>query len=80
MTTQDKFLTMYRDLLRMSEDPTYAWAKDEARLDKFLASVRRTVTTLATTWAWDSPLARQAWTLCGMKGVRYSLSKLRALP
>lgn len=73
--TKTQFLNDYRASLLA----TMAWAGEESRLDKFMASVERTIRTEAKLWNHDSPLADKLWRKAGFKG-RVTLKGLRALP
>lgn len=72
--TKEKFLTNYRDEI-MSR---YEWAYDVDKLDRFMASVRRTITTQAKTWNHDGDAVMAAWRSVGGKG-KPTLKGLRAL-
>lgn len=69
------FLAAYRADLWVR----YVWAQDTAKLDRFMASAERTISTKATTWNHDSESVRAAWRRIGGKG-KPSLKALRALP
>lgn len=73
--TRQKFLAEYRFVVLREHE----WAKDEAKLDRFMASVERTISTTAKTWVHDTPTVQRAWRSLGMEG-RASLKALRALP
>lgn len=74
--TKTQFLAEYRAALLAS--PDMQWAQDQAKLDKFMASVETTVRTEANTWNIDSPIARAVWRRLGGQG-RMSYKALRAL-
>ena len=75
MLTQSDFLVAYRaGLLR-----DYPWTADTAKLDRFMESVHRTISTPARTWNHDSTTARKAWKAISGPGA-YALVRLRALP
>jgi hypothetical protein len=57
----------------------YDWARDGAKLARFMDSVRRTITTSAKTWNHDSDVATAIWRAHGFKG-KPTLKGLRALP
>ncbi len=73
--TREKFVSTYRDFLVA----TYPWARDLARLEKFMASVEVTLATSANTWNIDSECVRAAWRAIGGKG-RPTYRALKALP
>lgn len=73
--TKAAFLAEYRVALLGA----YDWARDGDKLDRFMASVERTITTEAKTWNHDSPVAARAWRTIGGKG-KVTLKGLRALP
>jgi hypothetical protein len=73
--TKKQFLTAYRADLYVR----YDWAKDTAKLDRFMSSVERTITTVANTWNHDSDSARAVWRRAGLPG-KPTLKALRALP
>lgn len=73
--TREQFLTAYRaDLMAR-----YAWANTPVKLERFMKSVVRTISTEAKTWHHDSPSTHAAWRAIGGSG-RASLKGLRALP
>lgn len=75
--TRAAFLTAYRADLWVR----YVWAQDTAKLDRFMASVTRTISTTANTWHCDASSASliAAWRRIGGKG-KPTLRGLRALP
>ena len=81
------FLAAYERALVEHTDELYSWTRDEARLAKFMASVRRTIcgaqtdigTVFGASWNHDSPVARQVWRQYGQKG-KMTLKALRGLP
>lgn len=75
LTTRSQFLAMYREILPVE----YPWARDPARLDRFMESVARTINTQAATWNHDSGVARKAFKAIGGTGP-YSRKALRELP
>lgn len=72
--TRTAFLAAYRADLWVR----YAWAQDTARLDRFMASVERTISTKAKTWNHDGEAVTAAWRRIGGKG-KPTLTALRAL-
>lgn len=75
MTKKEKFLAIYRELLR----DNYMWARNDApKLDRFMTSVRDTIYTDRATWNHDGEIARQAWRDAGGTG-KLTLKALRAL-
>lgn len=73
--TRERFLAAYRaDLMAR-----YAWANTPVKLERFMKSVVRTISTEAKTWHHDSPSTHAAWRAIGGSG-RASLKGLRALP
>lgn len=81
MTTKHAFIAAYRKRVveTYGEGTPDPWAADPERLERFMQSVTMTVMTKATTWAWDSPLSRQAWRDIGCKG-KITLKGIKALP
>lgn len=73
--TKSAFLTTYRAELLAR----YPWARDVAKLDRFMASVERTITTLAQPWNKDGTATVAAWRAIGGKG-EPTYKALRALP
>ena len=74
--TKERFLTLYRDEL----NKRYEWAQDEAKLNRFMASVRHTLdTTDAGTWNHEGEAVTAAWRAMGGKG-KPTKKALRALP
>lgn len=73
MGTKEEFLTFYGACLIAD----YPWARDEAKLTKFMASCSATLAG-ASTWNHDGDAVRVAWKLIGGKG-KPSLKALRAL-
>lgn len=75
--TKQAFLNAYRALLVS----THAWAQDEAKLNRFMASVEDTIKTHSrkTSWSKDGKAAMMAWREIGGKG-KPSYRALRALP
>ncbi|UMO76064.1 hypothetical protein [Planktothrix phage Pra-JY27] len=70
---KDAFLAAYRQALI----ETYDWARNPAKLDLFLASVRATLDG-ARTWNHDGECVTRAWREIGGKG-KPTLTALRAL-
>lgn len=68
-----KFLEEYRAQLIK----TYTWAQDEAKLEKYMASVYGTLTG-ANTWHHKGDAVTAAWRAIGGKGVP-TLKALRGL-
>jgi hypothetical protein len=58
---------------------TYEWAKDSAKLDRFMAGVDETINTDKNKVSLDSPMCMQAWRAIGMKG-KPTYKAVRALP
>lgn len=76
LNTKTRFLILYRDELASR----YEWARNKAKLDRFMDSVANTVLHGHNTWSIVSADAAQvAWLANGGKG-KVSLAKLRALP
>jgi hypothetical protein len=74
--TKEQFLTAYREQLKA----TYAWARDDAaKLERFMASVRNTISHGVSTWVHDGEAVTAAWRAIGGKG-KPTLKALRALP
>ena len=74
--TKETFLRIYREeILKLYG---HSWAKDTDRLNKFMESVRITITTQANTWNNDSIATNRAWKRLGMKG-KATYKALRAL-
>lgn len=75
--TKAEFLRVYREMLEA--EPGYTWAQDQARIERFMTSVRVTIETQVNTWNLDSPVARRAWkAIGGTSPLTYK--KLRSLP
>ena len=74
MPSKSDFLAAYRAALAAA----YPWAQDEAQLDRFLASVRDTLTGPCASWHPEGAAVNAAWRAIGRKGVP-SLKSLRAL-
>lgn len=72
--TKRSFIKLYREKL-IALCP---WAKDEAKLDKFMASVIGTIQG-ENTWNRDGEAALAAWRELGGKG-KITLKALRELP
>jgi hypothetical protein len=73
--TRQAFLREYRaDLCAR-----YDWAYGDERLDRFMASVERTISTKAKTWNHTGEAVTAAWRSIGGKG-KPTLIALRALP
>lgn len=72
---KQNFLDAYQERLRTETD----WGKEPDKLANFMSSVSWTIRTRATTWNFDSDIAKSVWR-ANMPGVRYSLKALRALP
>lgn len=72
--TRQAFLKAYRADLWAR----YVWAQDSERLDRFMASVERTISTKATTWNHDGESITAAWRRIGGKG-KPTLKGLRDL-
>lgn len=72
--TKEKFLTAYRDTILQS----YDWAKDTAKLDRFMESVKQSITTKRSTWTCEGSAVSIAWRQIGGKG-KVTLKALRAL-
>jgi len=73
--TKGQFIKAYRAHVVAS----YPWAADEAKLDRFMASVTVTLSTERATWAWSSKGTKEVWKAIGCKGP-VTLKGLRALP
>lgn len=77
--TKQAFLQLYRLMLAQDKEPHMQWAKDEAKLDRYMASVSATIHGEATSWNHDAPTALRAYRALGGKG-KMTLKALRALP
>lgn len=73
--TKEKFLAAYREFVTAN----YAWTIDTAKLDRFMESVKATLTTDRIPWAWNSSSTKTVWKALGGKGPM-TLKGLRALP
>jgi len=75
--TLAKYMAEYRELLILCAD----WAKDSAKLDRYMAAVQTTANQYrgGGSWHCSGVIAETAWANIGGKG-RLSLAKLRALP
>lgn len=79
--TKKQFLAAYREALATHADPLFAWAKDEAKLDRFMRSVEETITSQSARWNHDSPVARSVFCkLTSRPSREYSRTALRNLP
>ena len=75
MSTKAAWLAAYRARLEV-----YGWAREPEKLERFMASVRETITTDRATWNHSSSdMGREAWRDVGCKG-KMTLKALRALP
>lgn len=72
--TRDQFLAKYAQHLTA----TYPWARDEAKLTRFMAGVAKTLDG-ERTWNHDGECVTAAWREIGGKG-KPTLKALRALP
>lgn len=73
--TKQQFLCAYRNHIIAS----YAWASDEAKLNRFLESVEATIKTTQAPWDFHGAAVKKAWHNIGGKGSP-TLKALRALP
>lgn len=79
MLTRGQFLSLYADALR--ESPNVEWAKDEAKLAKFMEGVRSTLEwTGSASWSHKGYICKQLWAKHGPLGQKCTLVNLRALP
>lgn len=62
--TKDAFVSEYRAALLAN----YAWAQDAEKLERFLATVRRTLDTGVAHWNKDGEAVVRAWRAIGGKG------------
>jgi len=69
------FLAAYRAQLIA----LYPWAKDTARLDRFMSAVELTISTARNEWDHDGDAVTAAWHAIGGKG-KPTLKALRSLP
>ncbi len=64
MATKQAFLDAYqRELLAR-----YEWARDGAKLGRFMSAVEKTLTTSVNKWNNDGDAVTAAWRSIGMKG------------
>ena len=61
--TKEAFLRAYKEALVLR----YAWPSDQAKLDRFMASVEATLNG-ANTWAHEGDAVTAAWRAVGGKG------------
>lgn len=72
--SKEKFIELYKiELLKM-----YDWAKDEKKLERFLANVKITISTNTAPWNHTGEAVNAAWKAMGGKG-KPTLKALRAL-
>lgn len=74
--TKAAFLKAYEEALLA--EPSYDWAKDDAKRAKFLHTVSLTISGFATTWNHNGTAVKVAWKAIGGKG-KPSLTGLRRL-
>lgn len=72
--TRDEFLRAYKTQLRN----TYLWAKDQAKLGRYMSSVVNTLDG-ANSWSCDGTALNLAYAMAGGTG-KPTLKVLRALP
>lgn len=74
MPTKKAFMTALENELTSR----YTWARDEAKLARFMASVSDTLTGKATSWNKNGDASEAAWRAIGQKG-KPTYKALRAL-
>jgi hypothetical protein len=72
--SRDNFLKTYREVL----EQLYDWAKDTAKLDKYMAKVRGTIAGENNAWHSQGPAVDAAWARIGGTG-KPTLKALRGL-
>lgn len=72
---KQNFYSAYRESLVRA----YLWAQDDAKLERFMGSVKGTMEGGAKTWNHDGESVIEAWRSIGGKG-KPTLKALRALP